>query len=146
VNAYFDTGVLLKNYSHEINSLEAIELIQSETAPLPLTQLQEMEMRNGFRLNVFRKETTPAMLLISLSLLDDDIREGRLERVALDANAFYRTAESLSRLHAASTGARSLDILHIAAALELGSTRFVTFDQRQRAVAKKAGLKVLPRT
>jgi predicted nucleic acid-binding protein len=144
VNTYFDSGVLVKNYANEVNSLHAISLILAESAPLPLTHLQEAEIRNSFRLKVFRKETNAAVLQISLSLLDDDIRQGRLERIAPDAAAVYRRAEILSQLHAVATGARTLDILHVAAALEMGSTRFISFDQRQRAIAKKAGLKVLP--
>jgi predicted nucleic acid-binding protein len=146
VNAYFDSGVLVKSYCHEPNSLEAIPLILDEAAPLPLTHLQEAEIRNSFRLKVFRKETDSAALHVSLSLLDDDIRQGRLERVTLDESSVYRRAETLSRMHAAVTGARTLDILHVAAALEIGSTRFVSFDQRQRAIAKKAGLKVVPKS
>jgi len=146
MNAYFDTGVLVKNYSYEQNSEEAISLILAEAAPLPLTPLQEAEMRNSFRLKVFRKETDLAAIQVSLSLLEDDLRQGRLERVSHDSNAVYQRAEALSRLHTVATGARTLDILHIAAALEIGSTRFVSFDQRQRNIAKKAGLKVLPRT
>ncbi len=35
-----------------------------------------------------------------------------------------------------------MDILHVAAALEIGSRKFISFDDRQRAVAKKAGLQV----
>jgi predicted nucleic acid-binding protein len=145
MNAYFDTGVLVKNYSYEPNSTEATSLILAESAPLPLTPLQEAELRNSFRLKAFRKETEPAAVRVSLSLLDDDIHQGRLERVAHDAITIYRRAEMLSRAYTEITGARLLDILHVAAALEIGSMRFFSFDHRQRAVAKKAGLTVLPR-
>jgi len=146
MNAYFDTGVLVKNYSFEQNSEDAISLILAEATPLPLTPLQEAEMRNSFRLKVFRKEANLATMQVSLSLLEDDLRQGRLERSAYDVREIYRRAETLSRLHTSTTGARMLDILHIAAALEIGAVRFVSFDLRQRAVAQKAGLRVLPRT
>jgi len=144
MNAYFDSGVLVKNYSYELNSEEAISLIMAEAAPLPLTPLQEAEMRNSFRLKAFRKEMDLAAMQVSLLLLEDDLRHGRLERVGHDSHAIYQRAETLSRLHTVTTGARTLDILHVAAALEIGSTRFISFDQRQRSIAKKAGLKVLP--
>jgi hypothetical protein len=37
-------------------------------------------------------------------------------------------------------GARSLDVLHVAAALELGLRRFVTFDVRQQRLARAVSL------
>jgi hypothetical protein len=146
VGAYFDSGILVKNYCRELTSPEAISLILAEPLPLPLTHLQEAEVRNALRLKLFRREMTSTALKGSLSLLDEDIREGRFERPIYNAWAVYRRAEFLSRLHTSTTGARMLDILHVAAALEIEAIRFASFDQRQRAVAKKAGLKVVPKT
>ena len=143
MTAYFDTGVLLKNYCNEPNSPEAIALILAEPAPLPLTHFQEAELRNTFRLKVFRKEVTAPLMTIAIDLLDEDIRLGRLERTRTNLENVYRKAEELSRLHTINTGTRLLDILHVAAALEIGAPRFVSFDLRQCAMAKKAGLKVL---
>ncbi len=51
-------------------------------------------------------------------------------------------AERLSALYSEKLGTRSLDILHVASALVLGSTSFVTFDRRQAALARASGLKV----
>lgn len=146
VGAYFDSGVLVKNYCRELTSPQAISFILAEPLPLPLTHLQEAEIRNALRLKLFRREMSASALKGALSLLDEDIREGRFERPAYHAGAVYRRAEFLSRHHTATTGARMLDILHVAVALEIGAVRFVSFDQRQRAVAKKAGLKVVPKT
>ena len=39
---------------------------------------------------------------------------------------------------------RTLDIIHVAAALVLGTKEFVTFDARQGALAKLVGLTVRP--
>jgi hypothetical protein len=39
---------------------------------------------------------------------------------------------------------RTLDIIHVAAALAVGAKEFVTFDSRQAAVATRAGLTVKP--
>ena len=41
-------------------------------------------------------------------------------------------------------GCRTLDIIHVAAALVIGAREFVTFDGRQGAMAKQAGLAVKP--
>ncbi len=40
-------------------------------------------------------------------------------------------------------GCRSLDVLHVASAIELGLRVFVTFDVRQQELARSAGLKLL---
>lgn len=146
MNAYFDSGVLVKNYCEEADTAKAISLIIAEQLPLPITRLQEAEVRNALRLKLFRNEITKSELDQALKLLDTDLREGRFEKCPHTENGIYRRAEHLSRLHTSEIGARMLDILHVAAALEIGSTRFISFDQRQRAIAKKAGLKVLPRT
>ncbi len=143
MTAYFDTGVLLKNYCNESNSAEAIALILAELAPLPFTHFQEAELRNTFRLKAFRKEITPFQTAVAVGLLDEDIRLGRLERKRIDLESAYRRAEKLSENYTISTGARLPDILHVAAALEIGANRFVSFDVRQCAMAKKTGLKVV---
>ena len=145
MEAYFDSSILVKAYCPEPNSTDALALILAEAVPLPLTHLQEAEIRNALRLKVFRQELSAPSLKISLFLFDEDIRVGRLERPHYDPHAVYRRAEILSHQHAAMTGARTLDILHVAAALELKVVRFVSFDHRQRAVARKAGLKVVPK-
>ena len=77
--------------------------------------------------------------------LQADIIAGRLEKPACDLAAVFHKAGELSAKHAASTLARSLDILHVAAALTLGARVFVSFDDRQRKLARRARLKVLPR-
>lgn len=52
-------------------------------------------------------------------------------------------AVKLSRLHTPITGTRSLDVLHIASALELNARHFVTYDHRQAKLATLCGLKVI---
>ena len=62
-----------------------------------------------------------------------------------EANGYMaRAAEVLSAKHAASAGQRTIDLLHVAIALEAGAKTFLSFDQRQRKLAKAAGLKVKP--
>ena len=48
--------------------------------------------------------------------------------------------ERLSVCYSERLGTRSLDILHVAMAIVLGSKRFFSFDQRQLKLAKAAGL------
>ncbi len=48
----------------------------------------------------------------------------------------------MSAAHTAAMGTRATDILHVAAACAAGVKDFYTFDVKQAALARKAGLKV----
>lgn len=54
----------------------------------------------------------------------------------------FTRAHELSKLHASKFLARSLDLLHVAAAHVASCTTFVSADDRQLAVAKASGLKI----
>jgi len=45
--------------------------------------------------------------------------------------------------HTAALGTRTLDVLHVASAVTLEATHFVSYDRRQVALATAAGLRVL---
>jgi predicted nucleic acid-binding protein len=141
---YFDTGVLVKAYVPEANSSDADALIRRMTPPIPLTHLHELEIRNALRLKRNRKEITEPELKAALKHLQSDIDSGFFERPIYHLPDVFREAEALSAKYSVTTGARSLDILHVAAALAIGAQEFVSFDKRQRAMASKAGLQVLP--
>jgi len=59
-------------------------------------------------------------------------------------DAYFDSAIIVMVSHSAILGCRTLDIIHVAAALIIGATEFVTFDGRQGAIAKQAGLTVKP--
>ena len=71
---------------------------------------------------------------------DRDRREGLWLEVQLPEDVFESAIE-IARGHVARTGARTLDTLHVACALELKAERFWTFDDRQAKLAKAVGLK-----
>jgi hypothetical protein len=64
----------------------------------------------------------------------------RLVDTRLDLFEVFRNAGELSRSHTATLLCRSLDILHVAAALQLGCAAFVSGDSRQLSLAKDVGL------
>ncbi|RRJ96107.1 PIN domain-containing protein [Opitutaceae bacterium TAV4] len=143
-STYVDTGILLKIYATESNSREADEIVLRTAPPLPLTHIQELEIRNAIRLKHSRGELSETEMNTALANFQDDIDAGRYERPAYDLPAVFRRAETLSKAHTVATKCRSLDILHVAAALVIGSREFASFDERQRAVARKSGLTILP--
>jgi len=50
----------------------------------------------------------------------------------------------LCAAHSKTLGTRGIDVLHVAAAIALGTKNFLTFDTHQTSLAVKAGLKVKP--
>ena len=80
----------------------------------------------------------------SITAFGQDIAAGRWQRPGYTVAAVEQKAEELSAGHAATLGCRTLDIIHVAAALVIGTKEFVTFDGRQGALARQAGLSVKP--
>jgi predicted nucleic acid-binding protein len=57
-------------------------------------------------------------------------------------DAFFERARQLSRQTTAKLGTRTADLLHVAAALELGADYFYSFDRQQRKLAQSVRLKL----
>jgi predicted nucleic acid-binding protein len=139
VTAYFDSSVIVALYHQEQHSSEARRAVTAH-ATVPFTPLLDLEVRTVLRRMVGWKLLTSRESAALLSQLDDDLASGRLTRPPLDLFAICARAEVLSARHASRLLSRSLDTLHVAAALELGCTRFVTLDSRQARLADAAGL------
>jgi predicted nucleic acid-binding protein len=144
MNAYFDTAIILKLYVQEATSPDAVRLVNECLTPYLLTPWQQIEARTALRLKAFRKEITTAEMQASLEAFDEDIFAGRWRTPEYKEATVWRFAHDLSDRHAAKIGCRTLDLLHVAVALSLGVKTFVTFDERQRAVARLEGLTVRP--
>lgn len=139
---YFDSSALVAVYVTEAHSAVARSEIR-KCAAVPWTPLHDLEVRNALRLLHGRGQIGEDVLAALLGHVDDDLDEGRLVRPAIDFGAVFRRAGELSRRHAARTLARTLDILHVAALMELGCTALVSGDERQIAVATTEGLAVV---
>ena len=142
MTAYADTGFLCSLYAPDAHSARAVARMRRQALPLPLTWLHQVEFRNALRLRVFRGEITQSQRDASLNALLTDTAGGVLTGAAPRLADILTEAERLSALHTETLGTRSLDILHVSSALVLGLAAFLTFDHRQIALAKAAGLRV----
>jgi predicted nucleic acid-binding protein len=142
VTAYADTGFLCSLYAPDAHTRRAIARMRRQALPLPISWLHQLEFRNALRLRVFRAEITPSQRDASLNAMLADLAAGVLEAAAPPLPALLIEAERLGALHTETLGTRSLDILHVASALVLGLGECLTFDNRQAALAKAAGLRV----
>lgn len=141
---YIDTGILIKSYVLEIDSPLAIEIIETTQEPLPFSHLHAIEIPNAIRLKHFRGEISKSEEAAAIHAFYSDIKEKRLVPCRYDLIEAFHTAEKLSAKFSAEFGTRSLDLLHIAVALEMKCTTFVSWDHRQHKVASLSGMKVIP--
>ncbi len=144
MDAYFDSAIIVKLYVKEATSPDAIQLVGAYVAPYLLTQWQALEVKNAIRLKAFRKEIAAAEMNQSITAFEQDVATGRWQRPVYSAAIVEQKAEELSASHSAMLGCRTLDIIHVAAAVVIGAREFVTFDGRQGAMATHAGLAVKP--
>ena len=144
MDAYFDSAIIVKLYVRETTSVDAIALVSQQAAPYLLTHWQALEVRNAIRLKAFRGELSATEMTASLAALEQDIAAGRWQTPAYDRFVVEQKAEELSQQHSAALGCRTLDIIHVAAALVLETKTFITFDTRQKKLAVLAGLAVKP--
>ena len=142
--AYADTSFLFSLYGHDANSAQALPIGDALEEPFAFTPLHRHEVRNAFRLAVFRKAMTVERCQAVLAEIEADIKTGALVETPVAWAEVYAEAEALSAAHTERLGTRAFDVLHVAAAAALGAKAFYTFDARQKALARKAGMKVKP--
>jgi predicted nucleic acid-binding protein len=142
LSVYADTSFLVSLYVLDANSALAAARMKQIQLPLLLSSLGELELTNAIGLRLYRKEIRPAVAKSSLILLQKDLEDGVLLVKPLPAAAFER-AKQISRKHTPKLGTRSIDTLHVAAAIVLQASSFLTFDKRQANLAAAAGLRVL---
>ncbi len=155
MKAYADTNFFTRFYvpNPDLSRLSRMiaAYLEREDEPLPFTPLHRLEFRNAVRLMVHRRRQRGEVNLSS----EQARRILRDHETDLDERAFIthraiewtealRLAERLSAAHTASEGFRSLDLLHVGAALTFRCGEFFSFDIAARHLATLAGLKALP--
>jgi predicted nucleic acid-binding protein len=147
MTAYPDTSFLCSLYRKQEHTPAAIAWRSDNPTPLLVTQLLQFEFLQSIRLQVWlhaqdkRKGYAQAEADQMLNDWMADIAAGVVEIIACDTELVLTMAERLSSQHTAKTGNRTLDILHVATAVHLRATDFLTFDPRQGRLARAAGLR-----
>jgi hypothetical protein len=116
---YADTGFLCSLYAPDANTAKAVAAMKRMPSRPAYTWIHQLEFRNALRLRVFRKEITTGQRDASLSLLLADLATGVLAHAEASQMELVVESERLSATYSERLGTRSLDILHVAAALVL---------------------------
>jgi predicted nucleic acid-binding protein len=108
--------------------------------------LTELELTNTLWRGVGEKRISKQLATSLFRDVNRDLVDGFLQQSGLDAVAHYRRAIDLSERYASQYFTRALDVLHVAAACLLETPSFASLDTRQRNLAARVGLKLLPAT
>lgn len=141
---YADTSVLVSLILEDGNSAAAEALVGNFDGNLVWTDFLKLEVFNAIRLGVAEKRLSPDNAEIARGLAGKLISTRKWEQQEPGWSRVLARAEGLSSAHASVTKARSLDIMHVACAMELGLREFWSFDKRQRTLALEVGLRVNP--
>lgn len=141
---FVDTSFLISLYGQDVKTPEAIQMASSRSIPIQVHAFNEYEFANALRLLVFRQKITTVTRQAQWQAYEADKQSGKMVFLPSDKDGILARAELLSCSHTESAGQRAYDILHVAAALELGASEFWSFDGKQRALAAAEGLRVGP--
>jgi predicted nucleic acid-binding protein len=141
-----DTSFLCALYRTQIHSTSADQYIAKLNDPLMVSSLLLLEFRQSVRLQTWlylkdkNKGFSQEQGELMLHDLENDIKSGFLVTTPLDWPGVHQQAEELSHIHTVSNGHRLTDIIHVASAIHLGVTHFLTFDHNQKKLAQAEGL------
>ena len=137
-----DTSFLFSLYGNDAQSPRALAWVVQCTNSIALSPLTHYEFGNALRFAEFRRLLKPGAAAKYWALFEAAVSQGRLIVATCNLADVVDEAKRLSAIHTVSGGHRGFDILHVAAALKLGATEFLTFDENQRRLAECEGLRV----
>lgn len=140
---YVDPSALRRLYVHDDHSRAFCAWRARLGGSLPLTLHGRGELANSIMLAVFRGDLSPEAGQGAWNDIESDFEAGRLHIATMLWRKTLQRAIDLSLVHTPALGTRTLDVLHVAAAVVLGCRSFVTYDDRQAALAKAVGLRVV---
>jgi predicted nucleic acid-binding protein len=145
--AYPDTSFLCAMYRLQSNSPRAAAHFAAMPEPLHIASPLLYEFRQSTRWQVFLHSRDPGKgfprptAQAALAKLQANIAAGAVVVIPVDWPEVVQIADRLSSRHTWTEGFRAFDLLHVATALHLGASEFLTFDLGQKRLAVLEGLK-----
>lgn len=150
MSAFADTSFLFAIYLPRAVSEQAMAKVESlQDAPL-ISSLVRFEFQQAVWFKVWLRaqgqplgmsETAAQSALAAFEL---DVEQAVWVVAEQEMESVVTRAEKLALDHTPRHGARAMDILHLAFALQIGATELLSFDENQRGVAHAEGLAVAP--
>jgi predicted nucleic acid-binding protein len=139
LTVYADTSFFVSLYLPDRHSPDATHRI-GQRPRIWLTPLHRAEWAHAVAQHVFHGKISAREATQLYRYFEADRQAGVWMESALPQMAF-ETCIALAMRRVARLGARTIDTLHVACALELKAESFWTFDQRQAKLATAEGLK-----
>ena len=137
-----DTSFLFALYCRDVHTAKAVAQMEQSGSPLLLSPFNEFELANALRLAEFRRLLPAGEAAHRIEAVEEDQAAGRWRLTEVPLSEILAEAGRLSAAHTPGGGHRAYDILHVAHARLARARQFLTFDAKQRALAKAAGLRV----
>lgn len=135
-----DTSYLFSLYGADSHTEFAKSWIESAEIPILITSLNRFELFNSLRFSESRNYAPPGRTTEVIANFENDQKHGLLVEKSSILDRILAEAETLSQTHTLIHGHRSFDVLHVAAALVMKATYFLTFDANQKKLAENEGL------
>lgn len=135
-----DTSFLFSLYGSDVHSPQAVAWVSRNKRALYLNSLTHYEFGNALRFSEFRKAIPAGSAAVYWSGFEAAVAQGRLIVATSNLADVVDEAKRLSSLRTLTGGHRGFDILHVASALKMKATHFLTFDGNQKKLAESEGL------
>lgn len=150
MSAFADTSFLFAFYFPRAVSEQAMAKMESlQDAPL-ISSLVRYEFQQAVWFKVWLQANGQPLGLSetiaqsALAAFELDVEQRLWIITSSQWESVVTRAEKLALDHTPRHGARAMDILHLAFALQIGATELLSFDENQRGVAQTEGLTVAP--
>lgn len=137
---YADSSFIGSAYVGDANTGEAQSYLTTNKPRLPFVFLHWPEVTRA----IFKQSSTPDEVWNGVSA---DVLGGlKFHSPELDAERVGKRAAGMMRGYIKRwPSLRSLDVMHVAAAVEIGAKKFLSFDSQQRLLASVQSLEVWPK-
>jgi predicted nucleic acid-binding protein len=143
MKVFADTSFLFSLYVEDAHSAAARQFMIKLGQPVALTPFNEFEFTQALRLAQHRKLVNTSEVAVAEASFARDRSEGFFLDSGVSLVAVLKRAQRLAIQHTAAAGCRSMDLLHVAAALEQKATHLLSFDSPQRKLAESEKLKTV---
>lgn len=140
---YWDTSCVLALYVPEGISSQVSDLASAEKGPIHSSAILEFEMTFAIHAKEARGEIPSGSSKRVLSRFQNDLQRGRflLVPLGIDIKASAKVIAAKILQTEPTVFLRMLDGIHIATALELGSSELITADKKMADAANLLGIK-----
>ncbi len=146
--AYPDASFLCAIYRLQANSPQAAAHFSEMREPLHVASPLLFEFRQSLRFQAYlhskdaSKGFPRAAARMALQKIQTNITSGDVVVVPVEWADVAGISERLSAQYTWTEGYRGFDVIHVATALHLGVSEFLTFDAKQKQLAEAEGLLV----